>query len=334
MTKLFTLILILLAGLPDLQCHVTTADHEMLVLEGQSVTFPCHYEPQYASYVKYWCQGRMREFCTSLARTGDAGAAQPGEKVSAVDDQVQQVFTVTMNNLTEADSGWYMCGVEIGSGWTADVASFVYIRVIHGLSTVNNQLRGEEGSSVTFECLYSERYRETAKKWCRAGDWSSCVVTGSDGRYEDASVALSDDRIGSVAVTLKKLQTRDTGWYWCSVGEHKLSVHVQATPPTAPVTSLSSAAESLTSTLTPDQAAADPPPGLITGQSGSSHIPETLLVCSSLTFLAITVVLAAKLWKMRNRPYLLVEQEASLREIHVEKSHMPLQMTFTKPYPD
>ncbi|TNM98113.1 hypothetical protein fugu_014359 [Takifugu bimaculatus] len=289
MTKLFTLILILLAGLPDLHCHVTTADHEMLVLEGQSVTFPCHYEPQYASYVKYWCQGRMREFCTSLARTGDAGAAKPGEKVSAVDDQVQQVFTVTMNNLTEADSGWYMCGVEIGSGWTADVASFVYIRVIH---------------------------EKTAKKWCRAGDWSSCVVTGSDGRYEDASVALSDDRIGSVAVTLKKLQTRDTGWYWCSVGEHKLSVHVQATPPTT-------SAESLTSTLTPAQAAADPPPGPIPGQSGSSHIPETLLVCSSLTFLAITIVLAAKLWKMRNRPYLLVEQEASLRQIHVDKSHMP-----------
>lgn len=112
----------------DLQGHVTTAD-ELLVLEGGSATVPCHYEPQYASYVKYWCQGRTREFCTSLARTSEAGA---GEKVSVVDDRVQQVFTVTMKNLTEADSGWYVCGVEIGGGWTADVASFVYIRVIQG----------------------------------------------------------------------------------------------------------------------------------------------------------------------------------------------------------
>lgn len=54
------------------------------------------------------------------------------DKVSILDDQVQLVFTVTMNNLKEADSGWYMCGVEIGSGWTADVATFTYIRVIHG----------------------------------------------------------------------------------------------------------------------------------------------------------------------------------------------------------
>lgn len=60
------------------------------------------------------------------------------------------------------------------------------------------------------------------------------MATGPDGRYEDASVAVSDDRaMGSFAVTLKKLQMKDTGWYWCSVGQHKMFVHVQATPPAA-----------------------------------------------------------------------------------------------------
>lgn len=111
---------------------MTTAG-ERLVLEGQSLKVPCHYEPQYASYVKYWCQGRTREFCSSLARTDDHRAADPArEKVSVSDDPVQLVFTVTMNNVTEDDSGWYMCGVEVGSGWTADVATFVHIKVIHG----------------------------------------------------------------------------------------------------------------------------------------------------------------------------------------------------------
>lgn len=74
--------------------------------------------------------------------------------------------------------------------------------------------------------------RETEKKWCRSGDWSSCVETGSDGWYEDTSVAISDDRTGSFAVTLKRLQMKDTGWYWCSVGQHKLSVRLQVTLPT------------------------------------------------------------------------------------------------------
>lgn len=74
--------------------------------------------------------------------------------------------------------------------------------------------------------------RENEKKWCRAGDLRSCVVTGSDGSYQDTSVAISDDRIGSFAVTLKKLQMEDAGWYWCSVGQHRLFVHLQVSPPT------------------------------------------------------------------------------------------------------
>lgn len=75
----------------------------------------------------------MREFCSSLARTDDPRSANPAEdKVSVSDDQAQQVFSVTMNNLKEGDSGWYMCGVEIGGVWNADVVAFTYIKVIHG----------------------------------------------------------------------------------------------------------------------------------------------------------------------------------------------------------
>lgn len=75
----------------------------------------------------------MREFCTSLARTDETHVANPAEdKVTITDDLIQLVFTVTMNNLKEGDSGWYMCGVEIGSGWTADVATYLNLNVIHG----------------------------------------------------------------------------------------------------------------------------------------------------------------------------------------------------------
>lgn len=75
----------------------------------------------------------MREFCSSLARTDDTRKANPAEdKVSISDDPVQLMFTVTMNDLKEADSGWYMCGVEIGNGWTADSVKYTHIKVVHG----------------------------------------------------------------------------------------------------------------------------------------------------------------------------------------------------------
>lgn len=103
---------------------------ELTVLEGKSLTIPCHYEPQYASYVKYWCRGRMHQFCTSLARTDDPGSTE--EKVSIYDDPVQLVFTVTVKDLKEEDSGWYLCGVEIGGLWSADAVAYTNIKVVHG----------------------------------------------------------------------------------------------------------------------------------------------------------------------------------------------------------
>lgn len=110
-------------------CGVTT-EGEVEVLEGESLTVPCFYEPQYASYVKYWCRGRMREFCTSLTRTDNPRSGEA--KLNITDDKVQQLFTVTIKELKEEDSGWYMCGVEIGGAWNRDAAAFTYIKVIHG----------------------------------------------------------------------------------------------------------------------------------------------------------------------------------------------------------
>ncbi|XP_044076030.1 polymeric immunoglobulin receptor isoform X1 [Siniperca chuatsi] len=292
---LFILALSLLPWIPAFLCGVTTGK-ELAVMEGQNLTVPCLYEPQYASYVKYWCRGSMREFCSSLARTDNPRSANPAkDKVSIFDDPVQLVFSVTMNNLKEEDSGWYMCGVEIGGIWSADVVAFTNIKVIHGMSVVNSQLSGEEGSSVTVECIYSERYRQSEKKWCRSGDWSSCLLTSSEGSYEDTSVAISDDRTRTFTITLKKLEMKDTGWYWCSAGQQQIAVHVLVTP--RPTTT----AVSVTSPLTPSQSVANlPPPKPNTKESWNSHshILELLMVCASLILLVGLAILARKLWKL------------------------------------
>lgn len=294
MLQLYILTLGLLPWIPVSLGRVKT-EEEFTVLEGRSLTIPCHYEPQYASHVKYWCQGSIREFCTTLARTDETSSNNPAEdKVSIFDDPSQQVFTVTMNNLKEGDSGWYMCGVEIGGVWKADDTTFTNIKVIHGMSVLHSRVSGEEGSSVTVECLYSVKYRESEKKWCRSGDWGSCLLTGSGGSYEDTSVAISDDRTGAFAITLKKLQMRDTGWYLCSAGQQQIAVHVQVTP--RPTT-----AASITSPPAPQQSVVYlPPPKAITKESWSNHgrILEPIVVCSTLMVLVGLAILGRKLWKL------------------------------------
>ncbi|CAG5897155.1 unnamed protein product [Menidia menidia] len=263
----------LLPWIPVILCKVTT-EEAFTVLEGRSLKIPCHYEPQYASYVKYWCQGRTKEFCTSLARTDDLRAIDPaGEKVSIFDDPIQQVFTVTMNHLKEEESGWYVCGIEIGGFWYADDTTFTNIKVIH----------------------------ESEKTWCRTGDWRSCLSTGSEGSYEDSSLAIRDDRSGTFSVTFKKLQMRDTAWYWCSAGQQKIAVHVLVTPRATTTTAV-------LVTSPPSQSIANLlPPEPITKESWNTHslLLATVVVCSSILFLVAMVLLAKKLWNKHKKDPLL-----------------------------
>ncbi|XP_061654194.1 polymeric immunoglobulin receptor-like isoform X2 [Phyllopteryx taeniolatus] len=294
MKQVSRFLFILLPWIPGLLYGMTTQD-ELTVLEGNSVTIPCHYEPEYGSYVKYWCRGKMREFCTSLARTDDSlSDSQSEDKVSIFDDPIQEVFTVTMKNLKEEDSGWYMCGVELGGFWKPDISAFIYVKVTPGMSVVKGMLSEEEGHSVTVQCLYSVRYRESEKKWCRSGDWSSCLVTGHEGSYEDTSVAISDDRTGTLTITMKKLHMSDMGWYWCSAGQQQIAVHVQVLhrPSTTAVTVTSRAAAS-----EPVVDAAGPKH--ITKDCGKRQIftVPSVMMCVSLMLLVALPILARRMWK-------------------------------------
>lgn len=110
---------------------ITVGDRTLLA--GQSITVPCHYNPEYIPNVKYWCQGSMQVFCTSLARTDQSESAPfSNARIIIADDPAQNMFTVTMRELKEEDSGWYWCGVEIGEIWTKDDTMSLYISVIQG----------------------------------------------------------------------------------------------------------------------------------------------------------------------------------------------------------
>ncbi|XP_069020621.1 polymeric immunoglobulin receptor isoform X1 [Embiotoca jacksoni] len=311
--RLVFLTVSLFPWIPACLCNVTTLE-EFAELEGRSLSIPCHYEPKYASNVKYWCRGWTREFCSILARTDDPRSINRADgKVSIFDDPAQQMFTVTMNDLKEGESGWYTCGVEVGGIFERDDVAITRIKAIHGMSVVSRSVRGEEGGSVTVECLYSERYRESEKKWCRSGDWSSCLLTGSDGSFEDTSVAISDDRTWAFTVTLKKLQMRDSGWYLCCAGQKQMSVYVLVTPRSTTATT----AASVTSPPPQDQAVVHPPlPKAITNESWDSQSPllESMVGCFCVVLLVFLVLLAKKFWRLHKRePVLRQVQEAKAR---------------------
>ncbi|XP_048868475.1 polymeric immunoglobulin receptor-like isoform X2 [Brienomyrus brachyistius] len=189
------------------------------VLSGGSVTIPCFYEDRYKTHVKYWCRGYDVRSCTSTVHTD---SPQEG-KVSVRDDPDQRVFTVTINNLTAEDSDYYWCCVKISG--RSDVGERVFLSVTHDspeLSVDKQEVTGVEGDSVTVQCRYTYDYGQ--RQWCKFG--SFCVSERSvslDGR----PVLIRDDRVNRVfSVTVRGLERKDTGWYWCDDGNLQIPVHI------------------------------------------------------------------------------------------------------------
>ncbi|XP_072566588.1 polymeric immunoglobulin receptor-like isoform X2 [Paramormyrops kingsleyae] len=200
------------------------------VQRGGSVTIPCFYGDGYETHVKYWCRGREWSSCTPIVHSD---SPQEG-KVSIRDDPDQRVFTVIINNLTAGDSDRYWCGVKISGG--SDVGDRVYLSVSDGLSLLSvdkQEVTGVEGDNVSVQCHY--KYDFGQRIWCKIG--GSCASEGSES-LDGRPVLITDDRVNKVfSVTMRGLERKDTGWYWCNERKFEIPVHITVSQTTTATTS-------------------------------------------------------------------------------------------------
>ncbi|XP_072566574.1 CMRF35-like molecule 6 [Paramormyrops kingsleyae] len=219
------LLFLLIAGLTG----VSTVKR-VSVQGGGSVTIPCFYEDRYKTNVKYWCRGYYSNSCPPIVRTD---VPQEG-KISIRDDPDQRVFTLTINNLTPGDFDWYSCGVEISG--VLDVGDRIYLSVTDGspeLSVDKQEVTGVEGDRVSVQCRYGNNQSQVM--WCKIR--GSCASEGS-GSLDGRPVLIRDDTINKVfSVTMKGLERKDTGWYWCAAGNLQIPVHITVNQTTSTATS-------------------------------------------------------------------------------------------------
>ncbi|KAJ8371841.1 hypothetical protein AAFF_G00299360 [Aldrovandia affinis] len=257
------------------------------VQRGRSVTIPCFYDQKYKDNVKYWCKGYLWAHCEILIRTDSP--PRKGD-VSITDDPIQQVFAVTLRNLQEGDTDTYWCGVKTPAGviWFLDAGIHLNLAVTEGsagLSLLNNMMGGEEGDGVSVRCRYGDSLRDSVKRWCRSGDWSSCLTAGGTGTSQHASVLITDDRRGEMSVTVRELQREDAGWYWCAAGEEMFPVHIAVTQR---ITTQSITVPNIISNLTSK---------ITEGSKSRWGLLDTLLTSAVVVvYLTCTVMAALKTW--------------------------------------
>ncbi|XP_050776821.1 CMRF35-like molecule 3 [Gopherus flavomarginatus] len=95
-------------------CWAVTGPRAVRGPAGGSVAVRCRYRAGYEDYPKFWCrEGYLR--CSDglhIIETDGSEVEVTRGSVSIRDNHTQRVFTVTVENLTPADAGWYHCGVE------------------------------------------------------------------------------------------------------------------------------------------------------------------------------------------------------------------------------
>ncbi|XP_075931800.1 polymeric immunoglobulin receptor-like [Anarhichas minor] len=209
--------LLILTGLTGI--HSITTVSKVSVKAGDSISIPCLYGSQYVNHVKYLCKGSTWSSCTYEVRTDQRNS----RKFSISDDKTQRIFTVTVNDLTDRDTDYYWCIVEINEG--KDVGVLFHLSATRGtpsLTVDHQEITGFKGHHITINCYYSN---PGEMKWCRLG--RSCVT--SSGLIDGTRVAIKTSGSNVFTVTMSGLKIESSGWYQCVKGDLQMPVHVTVT---------------------------------------------------------------------------------------------------------
>ncbi|XP_072524461.1 polymeric immunoglobulin receptor-like [Salminus brasiliensis] len=197
-------------------------ERELTLPPGGTITIPCHYDLKYIQHKKYWCYhaGAAFNYCKILAYANNTE-----DKVTVTDYPAQSLFTVTMRDLQSGDTGSYWCAVEMGLSRDVNEQIYITVKADPDLSVVESSVSGQEGGSVSVQCLYSAGYHKEQKQWCRSKG-SRCYTVGRTNTSQGSAVQISDDGRRSFRVEMSELQKSDAGWFWCKTGKLQIPVHL------------------------------------------------------------------------------------------------------------
>ncbi|XP_067260317.1 CMRF35-like molecule 6 [Chanodichthys erythropterus] len=125
---------------------------------GSEVNITCKYSKGDTAKAKYFCRGKKPNKpqsgrCSELIRTNEKDEWVHSGRFSLYDDTRSAVFTVTIRDLSERDSGTYQCGVERTRG--RDFYTEVNLKVIRETDYHRTTSSSSSSSSVESPAISS-----------------------------------------------------------------------------------------------------------------------------------------------------------------------------------
>ncbi|KAG5260480.1 hypothetical protein AALO_G00310680, partial [Alosa alosa] len=196
---------------------------KVCVQSGKSVTIPFLYDQKYKGYKKICQRGIGTVNHPDWEAEVHNGNNKSSKTMSMSDDVTNSIFTLTVMmdvgvQYTNVNVKKYSCAVAGGGPTNEKAFTLLDTDDIPELRVQNQTVFGYEGGTVVVDCLHKNLTGE--KKWCRID--GSCLKVGEG----NGMLVETADAAGVFKVTLRNLQEKNSGWYWCSVGESQMPVHI------------------------------------------------------------------------------------------------------------
>ncbi|XP_050182787.1 polymeric immunoglobulin receptor-like [Myiozetetes cayanensis] len=211
-------LLLLLLCFPGLQAQAPHAKERQQ--EGSTLHIQCPYtDKTHKQHWKVWCRLQDEQCYDPVVITNSQRMSQTRDRVTIKDDPAAKTVSVTMTGLKAEDSGTYFCAVSRGSG------NYSPLKTI-SLNVFKEVLLWEL-DTLWLQCPYNNWGYSTT--WCRREGQAECGVMASTDYHStlsnsraphDRTSIMYNNYLGTVTVTVKKLQAQDSGTYWCALSGH------------------------------------------------------------------------------------------------------------------
>ncbi|XP_027750999.1 polymeric immunoglobulin receptor isoform X1 [Empidonax traillii] len=186
--------------------------------EGGSATFECLYEPLKKSSTRVWAKWKSDKYTRIIDNTGYVKPQYEG-RVAMFENPNNRTVTVILNQLNEADKGYYWCITnELKEQQTS-----AELKLTEGKPQLTGQKEVEArvGSRVDLTCSYPCAYYSYEKYWCKWSPSGCSMMPASDVRQPGPEATCNTSN-RTVILSFDSVTEEDAGWYWCGVKRNGL----------------------------------------------------------------------------------------------------------------
>uniref|UniRef100_A0A9J7YGV8 Ig-like domain-containing protein n=1 Tax=Cyprinus carpio carpio TaxID=630221 RepID=A0A9J7YGV8_CYPCA len=187
--------------------------------KGQTITFSCKYEHKFKTHTKVF----YRVNGDPVLVLNSSQSSQSSEEKFILSDGQKDHFTVTIRDISEAERGVYLCGVERDRAdkppSEKSNTHITFIKEIelkvHGQIT-SVQVEAYISKSVFITCEFPEEFKEN-KKFIQKDSSKEIYVEQNQWIHYDRVHVFDDTSAGVLKVFISDLTAAEEGTYRCGV---------------------------------------------------------------------------------------------------------------------